>query len=81
MLEQSVTQEEAEVLFSTVHKAKGLSLPKCFWQMTSRFWYVKDVPCREELATEEVNMIYVAATRAIDRLQPNSRLQSFLDIC
>ena len=32
-------------------------------------------------ATEEVNMIYVAATRAIDRLQPNSRLQSFLDIC
>ena len=25
--------------------------------------------------------VYVAATRAIDRLQPNSRLQSFLDIC
>ena len=82
MLEQLVAQEEAEVLFSTVHKAKGLEFAQVFLADDFPILVREGRPLpREELATEEVNMIYVAATRAIDRLQPNSRLQSFLDIC
>ena len=82
MLEQSVAQEEAEVLCSTVHKAKGLEFAQVFLADDFPILVREGRPLpREELATEEVNMIYVAATRAIDRLQPNSRLQSFLDIC
>ena len=82
MLEQSVAQEESEVLFSTVHKAKGLEFAQVFLADDFPVLVREGRPLpREELDTEEVNMIYVAATRAIDRLQPNSRLQSFLDIC
>lgn len=78
---EAVAIEEAEICFSTVHKAKGLEF--------SRVWLADDFPTlvregrpipREELAAEEINMIYVAATRAADKLQPNSRLQEFLDL-
>ncbi len=79
-LQKRVTEPEAaEVLLTTAHKAKGLEFPKV--RMADDFTpLVKSgKPLGpEDLAVEEINLCYVAMTRAEQRLQPNNRLETFL---
>jgi F-box protein 18 (helicase) len=81
LLREAVPLEESDIQLTTVHKAKGLEF--------ERVCLADDFPTlvregrpvkREEMALEEVNMVYVAATRAAERLQPNLKLQEFLDL-
>ena len=55
---------EANIILTTVHKAKGLEWPKV--KLGNDFQY----PCEDMLtiSQEEVNILYVAATRAINTL-------------
>lgn len=56
-------EENARITITTVHKAKGLEWP--IVKLANDFSYPKT---GENINVEEVNIIYVAATRALDKL-------------
>lgn len=64
-----VDQAEAQVLFSTANKAKGLEFPKV--KLADDFPSLveeKKIIAPTELEADEFNLIYVACTRAMDHL-------------
>ncbi|XP_046839694.1 F-box DNA helicase 1-like isoform X2 [Xenia sp. Carnegie-2017] len=69
--------DQAEIVFSTAHKSKGLEfdtvrLGEDFMQQLELFNDLRDAP------TDEKNLLYVAITRAKHRLQCSSTLYLFL---
>ncbi|CAM9815047.1 unnamed protein product [Ectocarpus sp. 4 AP-2014] len=83
---KQVHPREADTLLSTVHKAKGLEfntvvLADDFIEVDDIRWTTE--PCPQpmwdsEADKEEVNILYVAVTRAKRRLVVNSSLRAFL---
>ncbi|CAM9746088.1 unnamed protein product, partial [Ectocarpus sp. 13 AM-2016] len=83
---KQVHPREADTLLSTVHKAKGLEFDTVV--LADDFIEVDDIrwttePCPQpvwdsEAEKEEVNILYVAVTRAKRRLVVNSSLRTFL---
>jgi F-box protein 18 (helicase) len=76
---RSEASEEAQVQLTTAHKAKGLE----FAQVRLADDFTPLIKGRkplghDDLADEEVNLCYVAVTRASERLEPNARLSAFL---
>jgi len=72
--------QDADRIFSTAHKAKGLEFSQVllgddFADLVERG---KEIPIHEQ-DRQEVNLHYVAATRAIEALQVSTQLQEFLD--
>lgn len=86
IIEKAVPEERADIVLTTAHKSKGLE----FNQVLLTEDYVSLVEqdekgkvylakfTKEEL--EEVNLFYVAATRAKKALKPNKALQDFLEL-
>ena len=79
----SATDEpaKAQVLLTTAHKAKGLEwervkLADDFVKLKDQYGKPRKIPAKE---LEEINVLYVAATRAQRQLQPPPELQSLLD--
>ena len=70
---------EAEQILSTAHKCKGLDLPRV--EIAGDFWSTMNaegpIPHADRVY-EEINLTYVAVTRAVERLQLNSDLTTFL---
>ncbi|WP_175773284.1 UvrD-helicase domain-containing protein [Paraburkholderia phenazinium] len=73
--------ELADVILTTVHRSKGMEFDQViladdFAQLVDENEFVLDM--RSPEAIEEVNLFYVAITRAAKALQINDQLRSFL---
>ncbi|CAM9315558.1 unnamed protein product [Chrysoparadoxa australica] len=81
---QAVKVEDASIILSNVHKAKGLEfdtvvLANDFTDLSfDDFDWVKETPTTMRQALEEVNLLYVALTRAKRVLYLNSNIQAYL---
>lgn len=73
--------EDADIVLTTAHKSKGLDFEQVMLANDfSNFIDSKGNIILKKLREEEVNILYVAVTRAISRLQPNlslSRIVSY----
>lgn len=83
--------KDADVVLTTAHKAKGLEFRQV--RLTDDFpelieedkekaqegEFAMKLVSKSELAADEFNLIYVAATRAEQLLEPNPRLLRFID--
>lgn len=82
---------EADILLTTCHRAKGLEWPRVrmaddFTKLVIRKPEERNIPRLTKVGTgredethpEEINLIYVAATRAMERLEPNTRTLELL---
>lgn len=74
----SNSQRDCDIVLSTAHKSKGLEWSSviladdfCKWRPDDFSW--------ADVSQEEINILYVAMTRALDRLQPNQLLQEMID--
>ncbi len=67
-----VKQAYAQVGLTTAHKSKGLEFDQV--RLANDFPDLTEIP-KNELNPEEVNLLYVAATRAIETLELNNSLQ------
>jgi hypothetical protein len=70
---------DADRILSTAHKCKGLDLPRV--EIAEDFWSTMGIAGpipHEERRYEEINLTYVAVTRAVQRLQLNSDLGMLL---
>ena len=73
ILKTEKSWQNASYVFSTVHKAKGLEFHTVL--LSSDFCDLTD---RDNLMVEEINVIYVAITRAKKQLYVNKSLQDLL---
>lgn len=71
------SESDARVLISTVHKAKGREWDHVF--LADDFKSINRDPVARARQLEEINLIYVAVTRARHSLRMNVALQSILD--
>ncbi|MBK4737945.1 UvrD-helicase domain-containing protein [Noviherbaspirillum pedocola] len=76
-------RDEADVLVSTVHRSKGLEyqqvvLEDDFEELLTESGQIRDMSGDE--LEQEVNILYVAITRASHALEMNQKLRAFLDV-
>jgi F-box protein 18 (helicase) len=91
IVENCCSPSEADILLTTCHRAKGLEWPRV--RMADDFAKLVirkpeegnrarlpavGVGKDDEVHPEEINLIYVAITRAMERLEPNPRTVEFL---
>ena len=71
--------KRADLVISTGHKSKGLEFPAV--KLAEDFCGdSEDEPVDpSEVASQEINLLYVAATRALDQLQPNALVQRMME--
>lgn len=81
IISNSINPANARVVFSTAHKAKGMEFNQV--KLTSDFADLiveedgnKRLANAEEIDDQEINLLYVALTRAKNVLQPNKQLNS-----
>lgn len=73
-----VAESRADVILTTAHKAKGREWPQV--QLAGDFGsHLAYLRRGEELRVEEVNILYVAATRATHRIELNLAAEELLD--
>lgn len=82
---QAVTDpEQAEHILTTAHKSKGLEWP--FVRLAEDYqdvfiraedWLAKRTDDEVEFPEQDVNLMYVAATRALHRLQANTEMRQW----
>jgi ATP-dependent exoDNAse (exonuclease V) beta subunit len=76
----AVESNKADVTLMTAHKSKGLEFSNV--RLTDDFTDLLtkrgDIPSMQDIKAEELNVLYVAATRAKTRLEVNGNLASFL---
>lgn len=74
-----VPREEARIIFSTAHKAKGAEFDNVV--LTNDYIsLVSEGKLKKDVYREEVNLLYVAATRAKKILQLNEQIINVLEI-
>jgi superfamily I DNA/RNA helicase len=73
-------KKDADVLLSTVHKSKGLEFDQVYLcnDFTDFINKEGDIS-NKQLNTDEINIVYVAASRAINRLQMNITLKNIIN--
>jgi len=76
-----VKERNAKIVFTTAHKAKGLEfynvrLADDFIKLTDKYGNLIPV---NKIDQEEVNIYYVAMSRAMENLELNSQLNTFLE--
>jgi hypothetical protein len=76
-------RDEADVLVSTVHRSKGLEFQQVvleddFEELLDEKGRIRDMSGDE--LEQEVNILYVAVTRASHALEMNQKLRAFLDV-
>lgn len=77
---KTVPLEEAQIVLTTAHKAKGLEFP-CVRLANDFTPLVKEGQLlSEECPQAEINLLYVALTRAQKQLELNTQLQDFLQL-
>jgi superfamily I DNA/RNA helicase len=69
-------QESAEIILTTAHKSKGLEFGQV--ALCDDFREPQEEDGQRYLAQEEVNVLYVAATRTLNRLQPNKLVSKLM---
>jgi F-box protein 18 (helicase) len=76
----TVEQDNAEIVFSTCHKAKGLEFDqvRLVDDFESLFGDMGELVSPKDMDPEELNLIYVATTRAQSVLQINKNLHEFI---
>ncbi|HDX8429078.1 TPA: ATP-dependent helicase [Aeromonas veronii] len=72
------TIDQADITIGTVHKSKGLEFP-CV-RLYDDFLYLEQPKYRVNELNDEINVLYVAATRATEKLQLNEQYDYLLDI-
>jgi len=77
-----VKERNADIVFTTVHKSKGLEffnvrLANDFYPLISKKGNL--IP-KDLINQEEINIYYVAMTRAIENLELNEQLYKFLEL-
>ena len=74
------SMNDAEIILSTVHKSKGLEFKQVILSNDFQQLLTKDKDgINVRISEEEVNMIYVGVTRAIERLQLNKNIENFIE--
>lgn len=75
--ESIVSEKEADIIFTTAHKAKGLQFDNVFLcnDFTS-FIDNNGEMIVKNWSVEEINILYVASSRAIYKLKPNTMLKN-----
>lgn len=74
----AVGPEECGAVFSTAHKAKGLEWDRV--RLLEDFPTPKDLAASDGVdATQEINLLYVAATRSLGDVEPCAALQDWLE--
>lgn len=77
--EKVVPRESARVIFSTAHKAKGAEFDNVI--LTNDYFpLVSEGKLKQNVNKEEVNLLYVAATRAKKVLQVNQQIIDILEV-
>lgn len=72
-------EEQADVILSTVHKSKGLEFSQVILGNDFPLFVAQDLVINHRnLKEDEINILYVAATRAIHALKPNKTLQNII---
>lgn len=75
---KAVAVNQAKVLISTAHKAKGLEFDQV--RLASDFPpLLEEKNIKDDILPEEVNLLYVASTRAKKALQLNEQLADYLN--
>lgn len=77
-LTNHVNVREPHIIFTTAHKAKGREFEQVIVENDFRSCYNEDGKW-VGLPTEEQNLLYVALTRAIFRLQTNKTIREYLE--
>lgn len=74
---------QAERVFSTAHKAKGLDIARVVMAEDFRDLIENGQPIKDKkiLDPQEVNLTYVSVTRAVEHLQLNSAVSTLMDYC
>ncbi|MFM5297098.1 UvrD-helicase domain-containing protein [Aeromonas veronii] len=72
------TMDQADITIGTVHKSKGLEFP-CV-KLYDDFLYLEQPKYRVNELNDEINVLYVAATRATDKLQLNEQYDYLQEI-
>ena len=67
-------KDECDILLTTAHKSKGRQFTNLIIAEDFTPLYDEDSGERNTITTEELNLLYVAATRATNKLQPNSTI-------
>lgn len=71
--------KNADVLFTTAHKSKGLTFSQV--ELANDFYdpFERDGLLKKNIKEEEMNILYVAASRAKDALKPNKVLSDIYE--
>jgi len=77
---RSTTLLDADIILATAHKSKGLEFDQVVLSNDFPNFIKKDNTIDfRNLKTDEVNILYVAATRAISILKPNKQLELIIN--
>lgn len=74
----STTIDKADIILSTVHKSKGLEFKQVILSNDFPNFINKDGEIDFKISEDEVNILYVATTRAINILKPNKQLYNII---
>lgn len=74
-------QHDADIILSTVHKSKGLEFSQVILGNDFPNFVSHDlIVNHRSLKEDEINILYVAATRAINALKPNKTLKNIIKL-
>lgn len=71
-------QADAKTIVCTAHRSKGLEFETVVIEEDYPFIFDKYFEGKEDLVNDEINLLYVAATRALKRLVVNSVVESVI---
>jgi F-box protein 18 (helicase) len=70
---------EAEIILTTAHKAKGLEFPQVVLSNDFGKIFTKEKELKQDIKEEEINILYVALTRGIYSLLLNNDLKQLME--
>lgn len=73
-------KEEADIILSTAHKSKGLEFEQVILSNDFNKFFDKEDNLKQNIKEEEINILYVALTRAMYSLITNKELDKMLRI-
>jgi F-box protein 18 (helicase) len=73
-----MNEKDADIILTTAHKSKGLEFEQVILSNDYNNFFDKDDKIKQNIKNEEINILYVALTRAINSLITNKELDKII---